>query len=176
MNRPTQYKLLKSRQKGRHFRTTLKIWLRTHYAIHVGRSAWEHNSENWVLYGQKEWRHSSKLHISFQWQMRGNIILCQWTPQSLSASYTPALMGKHVNTRLAQDKLWPWRTAAPHLAGCMPRQKTGLTQIVSWRALASSSLCTLPKLLGRLPCANLRENTSTQISDSVKERREDILF
>jgi len=40
----------------------------------------------------------------------------------------------------------------------MPLQKTELTQIVSWRALASSSPCTLPKLLGRLLCANLKEH------------------
>lgn len=37
--------------------TTIKIWLSLHLAAHVGRFAWEHNSEN--LYSHEEWTHSS---------------------------------------------------------------------------------------------------------------------
>lgn len=56
-----------------------------------------------------------------------------------------------------------------HLAGCMPLQKTELARTVSWRAWASSSLCTLPKLLGRLLCADLR-NALTLLSYRIKEK------
>lgn len=60
----------------------------------------------------------------------------------------------------------------PHLAGCMPRQKTGLTLISSWRALASSSLCTSPKLLGQPPCVNLWESTRTQVSMNYEHNKD----
>lgn len=42
----------------------------------------------------------------------------------------------------------------------MPPRTTELTRSASWRALASSSLCTLPKLLGRLLCANLGDGST----------------
>lgn len=60
---------------------------------------------------------------------------------------------RHGEKALGQVKL----EEETHLAECKPRLKTELTQIVSLRALASSSLCTLPKQLGRPLCANLRK-------------------
>lgn len=99
--------------------------------------------------------------------MLGNVIFNHWTQQSVSILHSTA----HGNTckqpgvsinpgcvhriNSALGEQWEQRS---HLAGCMPPQKTELTQIVSWRALASSSLCTLPKLLGRLLCADLWEH------------------
>ncbi len=99
--------------------------------------------------------------------MLGNIIFNHWTQQSVrilhtdghgntckqpSVSINPGCVHR-INSALGEQ--WEQRS---HLVGCMPPQKTELTQIVSWRALASSSLCTLPKLLGRLLCANLWEH------------------
>lgn len=73
--------------------------------------------------------------------------------------YMPALMG--INLKCEHQTSLFFRIINSHLAGCMPPQKTGLTLISSWRALASSSLCTLPKLLAQPLCVNLREHTDT---------------
>lgn len=73
--------------------------------------------------------------------------------------YVPAFMGIYLKCE-HQTSLF-LRIINSHLVGCMPPQKTGLTLISSWRALASSSLCTLPKLLAQPLCVNLRERTNT---------------
>lgn len=51
-----------------------------------------------------------------------------------------------------------WKEEGSHLEGYTPRLKTELTQIVSLRAWASSSLCTLPMQLGQPLCADLKNN------------------
>lgn len=72
-------------------------------------------------------------------------------------SHMPVLMAIHLQREHQASQFL--HKINSHLAGCMPQQKTALTPISSWRALASSSLCTLPKLPGQPLCVNLRGHT-----------------
>lgn len=74
-------------------------------------------------------------------------------------AYMPVLMAIHLQCEHQASQFL--HKINSNLAGCMPQQKTALTPISSWRAWASSSLCTLPKLPGRPLCVNLREHTDT---------------
>lgn len=97
-------------------------------------------------------------------------VLQQHLWSSDTPSYRPVLMGIHLKCQRQTSQFLC--KINPHLAGCMPRQKTGLTLISSWRALASSSLCTLPKLLGQPLCVNLWESTRTQVSMNYEHNKD----
>lgn len=138
------------RRAGERSETMLKIWWRSRYATHVGSSC----------LGTQCWKLSPLLFQRMD-TFSVHFFLNVWQQHLWSMdthqSYMPELMGRHFKcehqARQFLDKI------SSHLAGCMPQRKTALTPISSWRALASSSLCTLPKLPGQPPCVSLREST-----------------
>lgn len=91
------------------------------------------------------------------------------------ASYTSELMGTGETSNPVRTHTTIWdagdsKERGSHLAGCMPLQTTEPARSVSWRAWASSFLCTLPKLLGRLPCADLRD-ALTRFRYGIKKKK-----
>lgn len=140
VNWPTQYKLLQKQAKRRHFETMTKNLIFHHIMhIYVGRSAWEHDRENWVLYSHKEWTHSSNCTF-----LSSSRCLATSSPfighNIVSILHSAAHEGTWVNINLGcvstQDTLCPgWavglREQGSHLVGCMPQQMTELARIVS---------------------------------------------
>lgn len=131
---------------GERSETTLKIWLRGCYVAHVGSLPGNAmlKTESFIVTKNG---HIQRAFLSNVWQ------------QHLWSMDPP-----HPTFQCSWDHIWAScfvfsrAKKTSHLGGCMPPQKTGLTPISSWRALASSSLCTSPKLLGQPPCANLRDS------------------